>query len=224
MPFLQFLTHNVSSIELASRFLIRQLPSVFYLKPKETLVKAYAGPLNAQSILSLFNTVGEGSWDSVAEIPFYLNPLGLPGSALSFLGMVGKTIIEGVEYLSQYLPVWAIVFMAVLLFAIIMLLIVKSAVAADTTSEQEDSEEDNEGDNDEEDSEENDSEEKVPKKTTRKTTSPRKKTTKEPAVSKTPRKKKTSTTVVEEEPVEGTPRKRASARSASQRRTSPRKQ
>ena len=67
--------------------------------------------------------------DAIEPVPFYLEPLGFPGTILSFLGSVGKVVIALVHSCSDYLPVWAVVGIAIAIFFLIMYVIVSSAVA-----------------------------------------------------------------------------------------------
>lgn len=87
----------------------------------------YSGPLSAEALIGVFSS--QSDIDTIDPVPYYLDPLGVPGTVLSFLGSVGKVVINIVYSFTNYLPVWGVVGIAIAIFFLIMYVIVSSAVA-----------------------------------------------------------------------------------------------
>ena len=93
---------------LNSRFLIQKLPSVFVLHDGEA--KEILPSFKVDELIDLIGTIDTKS-------PMFIQPFGVLGYALFYLGLFGKSFMSIVKYLQVYFPTWAVAIIGALVVA-----------------------------------------------------------------------------------------------------------
>uniref|UniRef100_A0A6B2LKK8 Thioredoxin domain-containing protein n=1 Tax=Arcella intermedia TaxID=1963864 RepID=A0A6B2LKK8_9EUKA len=115
--------------DISIRFLISGYPSIFHIKDGQ--VRHY--PTEKGRELPAFTNFANKGWSEVDPIPFYLSPLGFPGSALATTAIIAD-VVEQVynTWANEYkLPLWgflAVLLSFVLVFTILLTLTLERCV------------------------------------------------------------------------------------------------
>eukprot|EP00835_Amoeboradix_gromovi_P001821 NODE_91_length_21779_cov_0.171356.p11 type:complete len:191 gc:universal NODE_91_length_21779_cov_0.171356:13050-13622(+) len=94
---------------LNSRFLIQKLPSVFILS--KGVAKEINPNFNVDKLMDAIK-------DSKDKSPIFVQPFGVMGYGLFYLGWFGKQLMVFVTLLRSYFPDWLLISFALLLFGI----------------------------------------------------------------------------------------------------------
>ena len=94
---------------LNSRFLIQKLPSVYIIE--EGVAKEILPNFNVDEFVDAIKS-------SDSRSPMFIQPFGVIGYLLFYLGFCGKYLMTIVKYLQVYLPTWVIIGLGALVFTI----------------------------------------------------------------------------------------------------------